>query len=66
MTEPAPPQQPSLLSKLGAYRKTVTAFAGAGLTVAVAEYGSSNHWVSIALAAATVLGVYVAPNTPKQ
>jgi hypothetical protein len=51
-----------MLSVLGKYAKAVTAVAGAALTVSVAVWGTSNHWVVLATTLATALGVYVVPN----
>jgi hypothetical protein len=45
------------------YTKFFTAIVGQALTFAALFYGS-NHWVVLAIAVASALGVYVAPNTP--
>ena len=46
-----------------AHRKLVVAVVGAGLTLAIQYWGTSNLWVSFAILVATSLGVYGAPNT---
>lgn len=48
--------------KLGAYSKAFTAVAGQALTYAALYYGT-NHWVALAVAIASALGVYAVPNT---
>jgi hypothetical protein len=48
------------------HRKLIVAVAGAALTVSIQQWGTGNHWVSIAVLAATSLGVYSAPNRPAQ
>ena len=45
------------------HRKLLVAVAGAAVTVAVQAWGTSNPYVSLAVLAATSLGVYSAPNT---
>ena len=45
------------------HRKLIVAVTGAALTVAVQAWGTSNPYVSLAVLAATSLGVYSAPNT---
>ena len=45
------------------HRKLIVAVTGAALTVAVQAWGTSNPYVSLAVLAATSLGVYGAPNT---
>ena len=49
----------SIVSKLipAKVAEAITALIGVGLQFAVAEWGSANHWVQIAVAVATVLGV---------
>lgn len=44
------------------HRKVLVAIAGAAVTVAVQAWGTSNPYVSLAVLAATSLGVYSAPN----
>lgn len=51
--------------KIAAYAKFITAAIGEGLAVAVALYGSGNHWVAVAIAVAGALGVYAVPNQGK-
>jgi hypothetical protein len=46
------------------HRKLIVAAVGAALTLAISVWGTDNHWVSLAILAATSLGVYGAPNTP--
>lgn len=46
------------------HRKLLVAAAGAGVTLAVQVWGTGNHWVALAVLAATVAGVYQAPNRP--
>ena len=45
-----------------AHRKLIVAVAGAAVTVAVQAFGESNPYVSLAVLAATSLGVYQLPN----
>ncbi len=52
----------SKLSGLGQYTKFIVAVAGQGLTFASLYYGT-NHWVVLAVAIASALGVYISPNT---
>lgn len=52
------------MPKIGPYSKFVTALIGFGLTYATQYYGT-NHWVAAAVAAASALGVYAVPNSPK-
>ena len=47
---------------LAGHRKLVVAVTGAALTVALQVWGTSNPYVSLAVLAATSLGVYQAPN----
>jgi hypothetical protein len=49
---------------LGPYSKFLTAVIGQVLTYATLYYGT-NHWVSVAVAIASALGVYAVPNSPK-
>ena len=49
---------------IAAHRKLVVAVVGAAVTVAVQVWGTSNPYVSLAVLAATSLGVYGAPNQP--
>ncbi len=46
------------------HRKLIVFTVGAAITLAVELWGTSNEWVSLAILAATGLGVYQAPNTP--
>lgn len=50
---------------LGAYSKFIVGIIGQGLTFAQLYYGS-NHWVALAVAAASALGIYAVPNAAKQ
>lgn len=50
---------------LGKYSKSVTALAGAALTLASQIWGPDNTWVTLALLVATTLGVYAIPNKGK-
>jgi hypothetical protein len=45
-------------------RKAITAGVGVVAGVAVTLGLSSNHWVQLGIAVATVLGVYTVPNKP--
>lgn len=45
------------------HRKAITAAAGVVIGGATVAFGTSNHWVTLAVAAATALGVYAVPNT---
>jgi hypothetical protein len=47
-----------------AHRKLIVAVAGAALTVALQVWGPGNPYVSLAVLAASSLGVYAAPNRP--
>ena len=47
---------------IAGHRKLLVAVIGAGVTVAVQAWGTSNPWVSLAVLAATSAGVYGAPN----
>jgi hypothetical protein len=49
---------------IAGHRKLIIAVAGAALTVALQVWGPGNAWVSIAVLAATSLGVYQLPNRP--
>jgi hypothetical protein len=49
------------LSNAGKYAKAITAVAGQALTYAALYYGT-NHWVALAVALASALGVYAVPN----
>ena len=51
---------------IAGHRKLLVAAAGAAVTVAVQAFGTSNPWVSLAVLAATSLGVYGAPNRQAQ
>ena len=54
------------MPNLGPYSKTVTAVIGQALAYASLYYGT-NHWVSVAVAVASALGVYAVPNnSPKE
>ncbi len=48
------------------HRKLLAAVAGAAVTVAVQAWGTENHWVALAVLAATCAGVYAAPNAPRR
>jgi hypothetical protein len=50
--------------KLGAYSKFITGIVGQALTFATLYY-HGNHWVALAVAVASALGVYAVPNTPR-
>ena len=50
------------MPKLGQYSKSIGALIGVGLTYATQYYGT-NHWVVLAVAAASALGVYAVPNS---
>lgn len=52
------------LKKFAPYRKAIFYVIGAGLSLAT-FYWADNPWVAIAVAAAGLAGVYVAPNDPK-
>lgn len=45
-------------------KKTIVAVAGVACGAAVTLGLTSNHWVSLGIAVATVLGVYTVPNKP--
>ena len=47
---------------LGKYAKFYFAVIGLGITVASVIYGPANHWVVIAVAVASAIGVYAVPN----
>ena len=47
---------------LGKYAKSYVAAIGLGITVASVIYGPANHWVVIAVAVASAIGVYAVPN----
>lgn len=49
---------------IAAHRKLIVAVVGAALTVALQVWGPDNPYVSLAVLAATSLGVYSAPNRP--
>ncbi len=44
------------------HRKLLTFMAGALITLATSIWGTSNHWVELAILAATGFGVYQVPN----
>lgn len=46
---------------LGQYSKAITAIIGQALAFATLYYGT-NHWVCLAVAIASALGVYAVPN----
>lgn len=50
---------------VSAHRKLIVAAVGAALTVSIAVWGTDNHWVSLAILAATTFGVYQAPNSSR-
>ena len=47
--------------KLGPYSKTIAAVIGQALAYAALHYGG-NHYVAMAVAVASALGVYAVPN----
>ena len=47
---------------LGKYAKLITAIVGLALALSVQVWGTSNHWVALAISVATALGIYVVPN----
>jgi uncharacterized membrane protein len=49
---------------LAGHRKLIVAVAGAALTLSVQQWGTGNHWVALAILAASSLGVYQVPNRP--
>lgn len=52
-----------LLAKVfGSSAKLTTGVVGQALTFALAYYGKTNKWVTLAVAAASALGVYAVPN----
>jgi hypothetical protein len=52
------------LANLGQYSKFLTGIAGQALTYATLYYGT-NHYVALAVAVASALGIYAVPNTSK-
>jgi hypothetical protein len=53
---------------MGAYTKTIVAALMAGLTAVITVLStdpSASKWVTVAIAAANVIMVFVAPNLPK-
>ncbi len=46
------------------HRKLIVAVTGAALTVALQAWGPGNPYVSLAVLAASSLGVYQVPNRP--
>ena len=53
-----------LFNIFGVHAKTITALVGEAITLATFYWGGSNHWVVLAIAIASVLGVYAIPNVP--
>lgn len=51
-------------SWLSKRKKAITAGVGVAAGIAVTLGLSSNHWVQLGIALATVLGVYAVPNKP--
>jgi hypothetical protein len=51
--------------KAAQYAKAIAAAIGLGVTLAVDVWGTGNHWVELAVAVASVLGVYGVPNQGK-
>lgn len=51
------------LGNLAQYSKFLTGIAGQALTYATLYYGT-NHYVALAVAIASALGVYAVPNKP--
>ena len=49
------------LKNLSAYSKFITGIAGQALTYATLYYGT-NHYVALAVAVASALGIYAVPN----
>lgn len=47
---------------IAAHRKLIVAVVGAAITVSVQVWGTNNPYVSLAILAATSLGIYGAPN----
>jgi uncharacterized membrane protein len=50
---------------LNQYRKTIVALVGVVILVLQTELGSDSNWVTYAIALATALGVWAAPNKDK-
>ena len=50
------------LNALGQYSKFITGIAGQALTYATLYYGT-NHYVALAVAVASALGIYAIPNS---
>lgn len=48
---------------IAGHRKLLAACAGAAVTIAVSVWGTTNHWVELAVLIATAAGVYTLPNT---
>ena len=46
------------------HRKLIVGVLGFTLTWAIQQYGADNPWVALAVGAATVAGIYGAPNRP--
>jgi hypothetical protein len=51
---------------IAGHRKLLAACAGAAVTIAVSVWGTSNHWVELAVLVATAAGVYGVPNTVRK
>ncbi len=47
---------------IAGHRKLLAAVAGAAVTISVSIWGTSNHWVELAVLVATAAGVYGVPN----
>jgi uncharacterized membrane protein len=47
---------------IAVHRKAITAVAGAAVAFAVAQWGTGNHWVTLAVMLLSALGVYAVPN----
>ena len=50
------------MKNLGQYSKFVVGLVGQGLTFASLYYGT-NHYVALAMAVASALGIYAVPNS---
>lgn len=52
-----------IMAWFNARRKAVVALVGLGVQLAILHWGTGNQWVTLAIAALTLVGLYVAPNT---
>lgn len=64
MRIPHPEGVKNMKLNLGRYGKAITAVVGQIMTY-LSLYEGTNHWVVLVIAAASALGVYAVPNTPK-